>query len=165
MGRGAGLSTASTSCRLWARTAACYPERVPLYCHTCAIGRQRIYRPPADPLATDYQLGKYLKHTVVDPTFAVQSIFNSTSTQAYERYLVNTVAAGAVEQDARGRWNLIVPAGREVGVRYEAGRPMASEDAIKAVLSSEDGRVHAFTIESGPFRGVPCVDCGRVAIA
>lgn len=131
------------------------------YCHACGQARQRIYRPPTDPLATDYQLGKYLKHTVVDPTFAVQSVFNSASRRAYEDYVVDAMTAGAVEQDARGRWNLIVPAGKEVGLRFEHGKPVAPQDSIKAVLSSEDGRVHAFTIESGPFRGITCADCGR----
>jgi hypothetical protein len=137
---------------------------MPIYCHPCGRARQRVYRPPTDPLATPYQLGKYLKHTVVDPTFMVQSIFNSTSTQAYEHYVVEATTAGAVELDGWGRWNLIVAAGKEVGVRYKRGRPVAPQDAIKAVLSSEDGRVHAFTVESGPFRGITCPDCGRVAI-
>lgn len=133
-----------------------------IYCHACGQARQRVYRPPTDQLATAYQLGKYLKHTVVDPTFAVQSIFATASTRAYEHYLVDAVTAGAVEQDARGRWNLIVPAGTVVGYRVEHGTVVAPQDAIKAVLSSEDGRVHAFTIESSPFRGVTCTDCGRV---
>jgi hypothetical protein len=137
---------------------------MPIYCHPCGRARQRVYQPPTDPLATAYQLGKYLKHTVVDPTFTVQSIFNSTSTQAYEHYVVEATTAGAVELDARGRWNLIVAAGKEVGVRYERGRPVAAEDAIKAVLSSEDGRIHAFTIEVSPFRSIRCPDCGRVAV-
>jgi hypothetical protein len=135
-----------------------------LYCHMCAIKRQRVYRPPSDPLATEYQLGKYLKHTVLDPAFAVQSIFISASTRAYEHYIVDAMTAGAVEEDARGRWNLIVPAGKEVGIRYEHGQPVAPEDAIKAVLSSEDGRVHAFSVEFSSFQGVACLDCGRVAI-
>lgn len=120
-----------------------------------------LYTLPDNPLATQYQLGKYLKHTIPDPTDKLQSIFATASPRRYKDYIVDTLAAGAVEQDARGRLNIILAAGWEMGVRFEYGQPVAPQDAIKVVLSSEDGRVHSFTVESGPIRGATCPDCGR----
>jgi hypothetical protein len=126
--------------------------------------RQLLYRPPDDPLATQYQLRKYTKHTVPDPTDQLQSIFATGSPHRYKDYIVDTLAAGAVELDARGRTNIILAAGKEVGFRFEYGQLVAPQDAIKVVLSSEDGRVHSFTVESEPFRGATCPDCGRWAM-
>jgi hypothetical protein len=123
-----------------------------------------LYKPPDDPLATEYQLKKYTKHTVPDPSDNLQSIFATASTQRYEDYILASVAAGAVEPDARGRTNIILAAGKAVGFRFEYGQLVAPQDAVKVVLSSEEGRVHSFTVESGPFRGATCPDCGRWAV-
>jgi len=137
---------------------------MPIYCHPCAAARQLLYPLTADPLTSTYQWDKYAKHTVPDPTEKLQSIFNTASTQGYADYLIDTQAAGAVEVDTRGRTNIILAARKEVGLRFEHGQPVAPEDAIKVVLSSEAGRIHGFSIESGPFRGATCADCGRVDI-
>jgi hypothetical protein len=48
------------------------------YCHRCAAIRQEMSRPqPSDLIGTEYQLGKYIKHTVPDGKYNVQSVFNS----------------------------------------------------------------------------------------
>jgi hypothetical protein len=137
------------------------PTPKAIYCHACAAARQIFYPLQADPLTSTYQWDKYAKHTVPDPTEKLQSIFHTASTQGYADYLIDTQAAGAVEVDARGRINIILAAGKEVGLRFEHGKPVAPEDAIKVVLTSEAGLVHGFTIASGPFSGATCADCGR----
>jgi hypothetical protein len=106
-----------------------------------------------------------MKHTVPDRTFLVQSVFNTPSTQAYEGYIIDTLAAGAVEIDPAGRTNLIWAAGEDVGFRFEAGQQLViPQDAIKVVLSSDAGKVHAFSVHSSDFAGSRCPDCGRWAI-
>ncbi len=134
------------------------------YCHACAAARQLLNSPPIDPLATSYQLKKYAKHTVVNPTFQVQSIFNSTSTQAYADFIVDASTAGAVVVDDWDRFNIVLIAGRDVGYRFESGKLVAPTDAIQLVLTSDHGRVHAYTIQSFSVTGIPCADCGRTAI-
>jgi hypothetical protein len=100
----------------------------PTFCHPRAVARRLLHLPPPDPLATDYQLGKYLKHTTPNAIYPVQSIFNTASTQAYETYVVTPLAAGAVEVDARGRINALWAAGKDVGLRFEHGRLVAPTD-------------------------------------
>jgi hypothetical protein len=74
------------------------------YCHSCAAARGLIRKAPeGDLIGTQYQLEKYIKHTVPDATFNVQSVFNSTATRVYATYLVESMAAGSVEIDDRGR--------------------------------------------------------------
>ena len=132
------------------------------YCHECAVKRQILYPPPTDPLATQYQLGKYLKHTIPDRNYPVQSVFNSLSTQVYEDYLVRTLTAGAVEVDAKGRTNVVWVAGTPVGFQLEqGGRIVRPQDAVKVVLSSDTGKVHAYSAHSTTFIGAKCADCDR----
>jgi hypothetical protein len=136
----------------------------PTYCHPCAVARRLLLPPPPDPLATDYQLGKYLKHTTPNAIYPVQSIFNTASTQAYETYVVTPLAAGAVEVDARGRINALWAAGKDVGLRFEHGRLVAPTDTIKVVLSSDAGLVHPYSIQSSTVAGAKCPDCDCWAI-
>lgn len=134
------------------------------YCHACAARRQLLYPLPAAPLGTTYQLRKYRKHTVVDPTWGVQGIFASTEEKAYADYLVDTRAAGSVMVDTWNRFNIVLCAGRDVGYHYEHGQLIAPADAIQQVLSSEDGRVHAYPIRSSTVTGRKCDDCGGWAL-
>jgi hypothetical protein len=135
------------------------------YCHACAVEHQFLNPPPADPLATQYQLGKYLKHTLPDPTYPVQSIFNTPSTQAYEHYIVSSLAAGAVELDMRGRMNTIWAAGMPVGFQLNHGQLITPpQDAVKVVRSSDTGKVHAYSAHSTTFAGAECAECGRWAV-
>ena len=72
---------------------ATMPTPEATYCHACATTRQLLYPLPADPLTTAYQLRKYTKHTVVDPTSGLQGIFASTEAKVSADYLVDTRAA------------------------------------------------------------------------
>ena len=61
------------------------------YCHTCAAKRGYLNVPTSSPLNSNYQLEKYMKHTVPNPSYSVQSVFPSASTQAYQNYLLSTL--------------------------------------------------------------------------
>lgn len=90
---------------------------------------------------------------------------SAQSTQAYERYIVTILAAGAVEVDDRGRINVIWVAGRTVGFQFNWGQLMSPpQDAVKVVLSSDTGLVHAFPAHSTTSTGAQCADCGRAVV-
>ncbi len=63
------------------------------YCHACGAARGLLYPLPENPLATSYQMGKYAKHTVVDPTCGVQGIFTSTEAKVYKDYIVDSAVS------------------------------------------------------------------------
>jgi hypothetical protein len=62
--------------------------------------------------------------------------------------------------DTWNRFNIALCAGREVGYHYEHGQLIAPADAIQQVLSSDEGRVHAYPIRSSTVTGRKCDDCG-----
>jgi hypothetical protein len=129
-------------------------------CHRCAAGRgelQNVYT--SDPLQSQYQLDKFIKHTVplVHPS---ASVFNSTSTGVYANYILDTAASGAVEIDAHGRRNIVWIAGRENGFSFRGGTLVGPTDGVKVVLSSEATLVHAFPISSTSLATHTCAWCG-----
>jgi len=130
------------------------------YCHPCAMRLgfvQDVYT--SDPLQSEYQLDKFIKHTVpLSHPFA--SVFNSTSTGDYAAYVVDAAASGAVEFDAQGRRNLIWIAGRPTGFRFQNGVLVGPTDGVKVVLSSEATRVHAFPVSSTSLETHICASCG-----
>lgn len=130
------------------------------YCHRCAVRLgflQDVYT--SDPLQSQYQLAKFIKHTV-SPSHPFASVFNSTSTGDYASYVVDAAASGAVEFDAHGRRNIIWIAGRPTGFSFQNGALVGPTDGVKVVLSSEATRVHAFPISSTDLTTHVCVYCG-----
>ena len=132
------------------------------YCHRCA-GRlgllQDVYT--SDPLQSQYQLGKFIKHTLPF-SHPSASVFNSTSTGDYADYVVNAAASGAVEIDAQGRRNIIWIAGRPTGFNLQNGVLVGPTDAVKMVLSSEATKVHAFPVSSKSLETHVCASCGAL---
>ncbi len=77
------------------------------YCHRCGVSLgllNDVYT--SEPLGTTYQLAKFMKHTVPSVLYEAVSVFESTSTGRYERYVVDAGASGAIEIDDRGRRNI-----------------------------------------------------------
>lgn len=130
------------------------------YCHRCAarLGYlQDVYT--SDPLQSQYQLGKFMKHTL-PPSHPSASVFNSTSTGDYANYVVDAAASGAVELDAYGRRNIIWIAGRPTGFSYKGGALVGPTDGVKLVLSSEATKVHAFPVNASSLVTHVCASCG-----
>ena len=136
------------------------------YCHPCAAEERRLRKPPdGDLIGTTYQLEKYIKHTAPDPKYPVQSVFSTPSTQEYASYIIETMAAGSLEVDDRGRSNVIWAAGKETGFLFKQGCLIQPQDAVKVVLSSSTGEIHAFPANSTGFLGVKCTRCGGPAVS
>ncbi len=101
-----------------------------------------------------------MKHTVPDPEYMVQSVFASDSTRKYADYVVQSSLSGSVEFDDRNRRNIIWAAGEEMGFLYKDGALQQPQDAVKVVLSSETGKIHAFPQDTTTFSATSCANCG-----
>src|SRR6266516_6378416 len=99
-------------------------------------------------MSTEYQLGKYMKHTVLDPSLWVVSIFKDPTISAYENWVVNSMASGCVTFDSSGRHSYVFVAGREVGLTYKQGSFHTLGDAVRVVLPTDPGKVHAYPMSS-----------------
>ncbi len=131
------------------------------YCHACSVCLgflNDVYT--SEPLGTQYQLAKFMKHTVPSGLHDAVSVFESRSTGRYEQHVVDVGASGAVEIDDRGRRNIIWFAGERTGLRWEGGVLQGPQDGVKVVLSSESGKVHAFPIDASALRTERCARCG-----
>lgn len=133
------------------------------YCYPCGVDLgllNNVYT--SDVLGTTYQLTKFMKHSVPSQFHGVVSVFESTSTGRYEKYIVDTVASGAVEVDDQNRRNFIWLAGERTGFRYEHGILQGPQDGVKVVLSSESGEIHAFPVQASALASERCARCGRL---
>jgi hypothetical protein len=132
------------------------------YCHQCAKQKGLIEDPPTGKKVNSlYQYDKYEKHTQIDSSYRLQSIFSDTSTSVYADYMVSAMMEGAVEIDDLGRKNLIWCAGKHNGFRVEAGNIVRPTDAVKVVLSSVSSSVHAYPENSTSFNAGKYAECGR----
>jgi len=130
------------------------------YCHRCAA--RLGYLPDvytSDPLQSQYQLDKFVKHTL-PLSHPSASVFDSTSTGIYANFVVDAAASGAVELDALGRRNFIWLAGRPTGFSYKNSVLLGPTDGVKVVLSSEATRVHAFPVQTINLVTHTCASCG-----
>ncbi len=131
------------------------------YCHHCASELGCIGQLPQGKfVASQYQLDKYVKHTIPSGRFLVQSVFDTPSTQAYRTFALDALAGGAVEVDDAGRTNILWVAGRQTGFRFEHGRLVQPTDAVKVLLSSNSTLVHTYPDNSTSFAAAVCARCG-----
>ena len=136
------------------------------YCHDCAdvLGLLQDY--PVQPsIGTTYQQDKYFKHTVPSTQYPLQSVFTSPSTEEYGQYIVDASSAGSVEIDDMGRKNIIFVVGANSGFRYEYGQLKKPLDAVKIVLSSSTGKIHAYPEGSTSFSTQRCAKCGSLIVS
>ena len=132
------------------------------YCHSCASSMGELRDVCSSGLfSSTYQLDKYIKHTIPDPHYPYQSVFDNVATTHYRESIVNTACAGAVEYDEMGRKNLIYVAttGR-IGGTFVNGVFVRANDTIKVVLPSDPTKVHAFTESSTEYNTSLCGRCG-----
>ena len=115
-------------------------------------------------LSTDYQLEKFVKHHVLDPSQWVVSIFGDPAIGAYQNWVVNSVSSGCVTFDSRG-YSYIFVAGREVGLTYKQGSFYTVGDAVKVVYPGDPGRVHAYPLSSHVVAAQSCARCGGPVVA
>jgi hypothetical protein len=136
------------------------------YCHPCAssMGMLRNIHSSA-PIASKYQLEKYLKHTAPSSTCSHLSIFDDPSTGSYRNAIVAASCSGSVEIDVRGRKNIIYVASTgRIGCSFQNGVFLRANNTIKVVLSSDPEMVHAFTESSTQYSTALCEKCGSPII-
>jgi hypothetical protein len=131
-----------------------------IYCHQCAqrLGLLADVYTSA-PLQSKYQLNKFTKHTIPH-SHPSASVFGTTSTGEYVKYVADAAASGSVEIDAYGRRNIIRMPGHPTGFRIDKGATLGPTDGVKVVLSSDAFRVHGFPINSTSLVSNICAACG-----
>ena len=136
------------------------------YCFQCrtTLGYSRDL-PSGALLVTDYQKGRYEKHTVVSTSERLQSIFADPSTSAIRHYIKDALLTGAMEIDDQNRVNFYSTSTGTVGFRYEWGTLVESQDATKVVLSTSPERYHAFPENTARLSTATCAKCGRLLFA
>lgn len=117
----------------------------------------------SEPLGSQYQLEKFIKHTVRELFGDVVSVFDSTSTGRYAEYTAGA-SSGAVEFDDYGRRNIVILGGHPTAYAYKDRRLEGPQDGAKVVSSSEAGSIHAFPIDASRLRTETCVNCGHPVI-
>jgi len=120
---------------------------------------------PASPISltgTQYQLSKFIKHTVPSGSYRLDSVFDDPTYKEYSDYIVNTSASGLLETDDLDRKNLIWFAGSHTGAVYCNGVFVAPTHGVKVVLPESETKLHAFPIAGSPHRKVTCALCGRL---
>ena len=130
-------------------------------CHSCAQTKGHLQSiQTGSLLETYYQRSKYMKHTAPAAKYPTQSVFDSPSTQSYQDYVVSSSLSGSVEFDEGGRPPAIIwAAGKEIGFRYEGGELKQPEDCVKVVLSTDTGKIHAYSQSSTQFHSASCSEC------
>jgi len=115
---------------------------------------------PSTLMQTEYQLKKFIKHTVPNPVFRLASVFKDPTIKTYQNWVVNSVASGCVTFDSAGRHAYVFVAGREVGVTYKHGSFHTVGDAVKVVLPTDPLKVHAYPMSSHVIVATVCSGCG-----
>ena len=113
------------------------------------------------PLASTYQLDKWIKHTKPTKVYDVNSIFASPSTGMYKGWFVSSSVSGSMEEDDLGRTNFIWFAGQQTGATYDKGVFSFPTDAVKLVLPHDADKIHAFPVSSTGYAADTCASCGR----
>src|SRR4051794_35048412 len=74
------------------------------FCHNCAAALGIPASPQTqDPLASHYQLAKFVKHTALGTIYPINSIFADPGTASYANYVVSTAGSGWFQVDDQGR--------------------------------------------------------------
>ncbi len=134
-------------------------------CHQCARARGELPPFAGEPfVGNQYQFDKYVKHTVPTTGPLPVSVFDLEELSAYSGYAVQAQSEGCVEFDCSGRKNIVWAAGRLTGFLIKNGELVQPLDAVKVVLTSSTGRVHAFPAPSTAFSIGVCSVCGQPII-
>jgi len=131
------------------------------YCGPCRLALGYAPSLSSGPLLqTGAQQAKHVKHTLVDPSERLQSVFSDPSTATIRVEVENALGSGAMEVDDRGRINFLTWSGEGVGYRYESGTQIEEQDLTKVVLSSNAGQRHQFTEATARLGSQRCQRCG-----
>ena len=132
-----------------------------MFCHKCTL-QLGIVHPasPASLTATDYQLGKFLKHTAPSSSYPINGIFDDPSYEQYESYVVSALSSGSALVLDDGGVSMLWAAGRDIGIKVEEGKAAIPADTVTVVLVDDEFHIHAYPDASSYFRVANCVSCG-----
>jgi hypothetical protein len=105
------------------------------FCHECARASGRLPSLPPTLTGSVYQVDKFLKHTRVPSVSdaGVVSVFDNPDHDYILNYAITASVSGTLQIDDHGRENMIWIAGERTGWRYEDGRLVQPENAVKLV--------------------------------
>ena len=131
-----------------------------LFCHDCAVKLGVSLPAETDSLLdSEYQLEKFLKHTA-PIKYPYVSVFDSTGTENYKNYTVSTASSGWVEEDDKGRINMVWYAGKYTGATFENGIFKLPTDSVKVVYHGDAFKIHSFPTKQPKLRTAKCSKCG-----
>jgi hypothetical protein len=119
---------------------------------------------PANPISltgTNYQLGRFIKHTAPTGTYSLNSVFDDPTYTAYSNYIVSGSVSGYLEIDDYGRKNIIWFAGEHTGAEFRNEVFIAPTNGVKIVLPEDDTKIHAFPLKASPGSINYCDSCGK----
>ena len=132
-----------------------------IYCHPCSVvlGLSGTGL-PSNLTASQYQVDKFVKHTLPAVSAHETGVFSDPSYTAYANYLISSSLSGSVEVDGSGRTNRVWYAGGTIGASWVNGQPVLPNDAVKLVLEHDASKIHGYSITSATYSGQTCVRCG-----
>lgn len=133
------------------------------YCNSCAKKNGLIVSIPVAQNLTgsNYQVGKFIKHTCIPTQSGTISIFNTPDYKNYENYVINANASGSVEKQSNGKISYILYAGLNMGFEYRDGVFIQPVDAVKVVVTYDLSKIHAYPTSSKGIRSSNCFNCGN----
>jgi len=133
------------------------------FCHECSqkLGYLDSIPLTANLTGSQYQVGKFFKHTVSSITSDYISVFNSKDYDAYKNYVINTAASGSVQIDVKGRINVIFYAGQQTGYSVKDGNVIYPQlEGVKLVKTDARDEMHCYPIKMDTLNVVTCSVAG-----
>ena len=135
-------------------------------CHRCASDRKLLGDIPSNDklTANDYQLEKFIKHTIPSSCASYKTVFTGVGSESYQTAIVNTYLSGGVEIDKFDRVNIFWVGSEANGFAYEGGHVVGLTHGVKVALSHNQNKLHAFPIDAGQLRSEICMECGSMVM-
>ena len=132
------------------------------FCHSCASDLGIPASTEIDHLlGNQYQLEKFVKHTIPNTAYPISSIFSDPGTAAYAHYVVSTAGSGWYQVDDQGRYNMAWYAGQATGAEYHNGVFHIPASGIRLVSYYNEFKIHAFPDAAQELATATCDRCGK----
>jgi hypothetical protein len=135
------------------------------YCHECSVkvGYLQNINSELNFTGSSYQLRKFIKHTIPSESQEYYTVFNSQEYDEYRDGVINTMASGSVEI-LNGKKNVVLAAGKTIGIAYNNAQIQYPVDAFKLVLYEDVNKMHLYPSGSAGFVTTNCEHCGKSII-
>lgn len=128
-----------------------------IYCNSCAVALG-LDAPCFDVYVTNftgsqYQLEKFKDHTVLGSRIGSVSLLDDGSYENYSDLMTRTFVSGAIEVDAKDRYNYIYCNSGNIGRFYDPNTSNQGypEKWFKAVKYDTEDKTHGFSFEPKHF--------------